>query len=51
MQPCCGAAVGAGALAPACGGGDGGGGGGGNALITGAVAGVSVGFGSASVSV
>src|SRR5580700_5364496 len=51
MQPCaCGGVPDAGALAPACGGG-GGGGGGGNALITGAVAGMSVGFGSASVSV
>src|SRR5580704_3399201 len=52
MQPCaCGGVPDAGGLAPACGVGGGGGGGGGNALITGAVAGVSVGFGIASVSV
>jgi hypothetical protein len=49
MQPCaCGGVPDAGALGTACGVG---GGGGGSALITGAVAGVSVGFGIASVSV
>ena len=50
MQPCdCGAF--AGADAPNVGGGGGGGGGGGNVVTTGAVACVSIGFGSASVSV